>query len=161
VKPVEFPRNLSPAVGWICAGLLLVPLGVALLWSSAWWVGAAMLVPGVPLLAVNAWILIRKPPRLRIGPDGIWFGGGTTVPWAELKSAYLSTVRTNHARLTARALSFDFHDAARVRRMLPLVLRLRGAAGVGDLDLSENDFRAELAGVAAQINVFQADRAAG
>jgi hypothetical protein len=160
MKPVTFPRNLSPAVGWICAGLLLVPLGIALLWSSNPWVGAIMLVPGVPILGVNAWILIAKPPRLRIGPDGIWFGGGKTVPWREIKSAYLSTVRTNHARLTARAVSFDFHDAAKVRRMLPLPLRLRGVGAVGDLDLSENDFRTELAGVIAQITLAQADQQA-
>jgi hypothetical protein len=159
MKPVTFPRNPSPALGWICAGLLLVPLGVALLWSSNPWVGALMLVPGAPILALNAWILLARPPRLRIGPDGIWFGGGRTVPWPELKSAYLSTVR-GPKNLTARAVSFDFHDAAKVRRMLPLPLRLRGVGAVGDLDLSENDFRAELAGVIAQINLAQADRQA-
>lgn len=158
MKPVSFPRNRSPAIGWICAGLLLVPLGTALFWSSAWWVGLIMVVPGVPILAMNTWILIRKPPRLRIGPEGVWFGGGKTVPWSELKSAYLSTVRHPQAKVTARAVSFEFHDAAKVRRMLPLPLRLRGVGAVGDLDLSENDFCAELAGVIAQINLAQADQ---
>ena len=152
----EFARNLSPAIGWICAGLMLTPLGVALLWSSAWWLGLAMALAGLPLLVLNARVLITRPPRLRIDDEGVWFGGGRTVPWREIKSVYLSTVRAR--RLDARALSFEFHDAARARRHLPIALRLRGVAAVGDLDLSANDFRDDVAGVAAQISLAQADR---
>lgn len=160
---VTFERGAS-AIGWLLAGLLVGPMGVALLFSNAPWVGVAMAAFGLPLLAVNAWVLIRRPPRLRLGPDGVWFGGGTPVPWSEIKSVYLATVTTTGTALSrlgpSRALAFEFHDKARSLRRLPWSTRLRSKGAVGDIDLSSADFKVDVVTVMAQISRVQSESAA-
>jgi hypothetical protein len=154
-----FARSYTATPGWIIAGLVLGPPGVVLLFTSAWLAGILMALGGVPLLVGNVWLLVRRPPRLRVDDHGLWFGGGDTVPWSDLKSVYVSTTPSLGGGLgfmltrNNRALSFDFVDARATRRRLPLPLRLRmRGIGIGDLDLSSAEFADDLASVQATIS---------
>ena len=120
---VEIARNLTANVWKLGLGIGLVALAVLLLADDPRsWIGPALFaVPGVPLVVSNVFLLVTRRPWLRATSDGVWFGGGLTIPWREIGAIYEAGVpiqRYGYSVLT-RAIGFAFHRRRTVLRLPP------------------------------------------
>jgi hypothetical protein len=152
---VDVPRSTSTLMGYICLGLLAGPIGVLLLvHGQVWWVSAPLAAIGVPLVIASVWLLISRPPRLRLDGEGIRFGrGGSPVPWHLVERVGTGVINAplRFGGGRHRVLTFTFRDRADALRHVPLLLRVRGRGGIGDLDVAASEFRDDLGTVIGQI----------
>ena len=60
---------------------------------------------GAYKLLANLGMAIARPPALRASSDGVWLGGGPTIPWQDIDVVYPGDDR-NGRRLPSVTLSF-------------------------------------------------------
>jgi hypothetical protein len=144
---LEIPRNITANIWKLVLGAVLVALAVVLALEPApgheaiddpgrWIPSVLFAVSGLPLIASNLRLLVRRPPWLRASSDGLWFGGGPTIPWQEVKAVYEAGVPIKRYGYSVRtsAIGFAFHHKRTVLR-LPSSLWLTTIA-VGDVKIS-------------------------
>jgi hypothetical protein len=119
---LEIPRNIRVNIWKLVLGAVLVALAVLLALFPAApheaiddperWIPSAMFaVFGVPLIVSNVRLLVTRPPWLRATSEGLWFGGGATIPWQEVKAVYEAGVPIERYGYSVRtsAIGFAFH----------------------------------------------------
>jgi hypothetical protein len=111
---------------------------------------------GVPLVASSLRLLIVRPPRLRATAEGLWFGGGSLVPWSEVKAIYQAgfNITMHGTRTKTSAVAIDFRRRRTLLR-LPISLWLGSPFSVGDVDVSPHGSRTTTSVLVAQLDAMR------
>jgi hypothetical protein len=143
---LEIPRNITANIWKLVLGAVLVAGAVGLALDPSrgreagdpgrWFPSVLFAASGLPLIVSNIRILVKRPPWLRASSHGLWFGGGPTIPWQEIKGVYEAGVPIERYgySVRTRAIGFAFHHKRTVLR-LPWSLWLTTIA-VGDVKIS-------------------------
>ncbi|MEO8552767.1 MAG: hypothetical protein ABI678_22470, partial [Kofleriaceae bacterium] len=109
-----------------------------------------------PMLLLGLRELVTRSPRLRADADGVWFGGGATIPWSEIASVYapVVTVRVHGAPARTAAIAFELLSKWTLLRT-PFRYWLASAFSVGDLDISTRDLKERAEVVAAKLDAMR------
>ena len=93
-------------------------------------------VIGALIALLAARHLFALSPRFRATPRGVWFGGGWTIPWSEIKAVY-GAAREPRGGGTVRQvynISFEFHHTATLFKT-PVAGWLLAPLAVGSIDV--------------------------
>jgi len=79
-------------------------------------------VIGALIAALAARHVFALSPRFRGSPEGVWFGGGRTIPWSEVETVYESTTNVRKWGMSSQAycISIQFHRVSPLFRTPPL-----------------------------------------
>ena len=119
---LEIPRNIRANIWKLVLGAVLVAFAVLLalfptpryeaIDNPGRWIPSVLFAAfGVPLIVSNTRILVTRPPWLRATSEGLWFGGGPTIPWQEIHAIYEAGMPINAYGYSGRtsAIGFAFH----------------------------------------------------
>ena len=95
-------------------------------------VAATLGIVGLPALYSTTRNTLRNPPLLRADAAGLWFGGGRTVGWREVKM--IGEGLTNNSG-GGSSVAVHFHQRKTLLR-LPFSRVLGSFGSVGDIDVS-------------------------
>jgi hypothetical protein len=109
----EVPRNIFVNLAKLGVGVMLPVVGIAPVAGcpQLWSIAMPFVIAGVLLVAGNARAVLERPPLLRATGEGLWFGGGSIIPWHEVASIYYPRVRdiTGRPAFQTRELRIAFH----------------------------------------------------
>jgi len=151
-QDVELPRDRIASAGMALLGLLFTTLGMGLFplaIGSDDTIGMrisfgilAVLVGlfGLGMLSVGGRSLFTGAPRFRATSAGVWFGGGSIIPWSEVKQVFEGEVRASFhgVRMREKRVSFVFYRRATLLRA-PITCWFSTPFSAGDIDLSVYD----------------------
>jgi molecular chaperone DnaK len=95
---------------------------------------------GLGMLSVGGRSLFTGAPRFRATSAGVWFGGGSIIPWSEVKQVFEGEVRASFhgVRMREKRVSFVFYRRATLLRA-PITCWFSTPFSAGDIDLSIYD----------------------
>jgi hypothetical protein len=144
---LEIPRNITANIWKLVLGAVLVAAAVLFavfptpryeaIDDPGRWIPTAMFAAfGVPFMVSNVRLLVTRPPWLRATSEGLWFGGGATIPWQDVKAVYEAGVPIERYGYSVRtsAIGFAFHRKRTLFRV-PSSLWLTTIA-LGDVKIS-------------------------
>jgi hypothetical protein len=120
---------------------MLTLLGVVSALRGANLTGASFVIAlGAPALLIGGRRTFAEPLRLRATSDGVWFGGGSVIPWRDIKGIFEArmNVRVDGVRARTSSIAFEFQRRATLLRT-PLTCWLAAPFAVGDVDVSPSD----------------------
>ena len=139
----------------LVAGAMFIALGVLLLakpdLSPAPGVFFASI--GLVLTVGGGRRLLARTPRFRASAIGVWFGGGSIIPWHDVKNVYEVALTTRRFG-TRGAIAFDFHRRGVVFRA-PVACWLASPFGVGDIDISSQGSSEPVAVLASKLEALR------
>jgi len=154
---LEVPRNIFLNLAKLGLGVMLPMLGIAPLAGcpGMWSYAAPFVIAGFVLVAGNARIVLERPPLLRATSEGLWFGGGSILPWREVAAIYYPRVRDlgGNAAFQTRELRIAFH---RRRALLALPwMRWFPAIALGRVAVSLETIRGPTRTIVAQLETMR------
>jgi len=153
---IVLPRRYGLVVGMFLAGVLFVFAGVFELGRVSAGAEVFFFALGAPLVIANGRILIVRSPRLRATEAGLWFGGGATIPWREVKQFYEANTNVRMHGVTTRtiAIAIDF-ERKRTLFRLPMTLWFAAPFSTGDVDVSPAGASGSTAAIVARLETMR------
>ena len=153
---IEFPRKRAVSITAVFLGATLVFVGAVALAKAPLAARVFFYVLGGALVLGGGIRAIARTPRFRASEAGVWFGGGATIPWSDVKAVFEASVSTESA--TTSSIAFEFHRRITLLRT-PLEHWVSAPFAVGDIDISPTAHERTTV-IAAQIDAMRV-RAAG
>jgi hypothetical protein len=139
---IELPRRRTMARGLMACGVLCVLAGAVSLADSSTSIDPAVLFLciGVPLMLGPARAAVGKSPRFRATAEGVWFGGGRVIPWADVDCVFEGTLEVERygRKNTSRSIAIAFRRRRTLLRT-PMANWLAAPLAVGDIDLTPGE----------------------
>src|SRR6185436_1631582 len=95
-------------------------------------------------------------PRFRATPDGVWFGGGSTIPWSEVKAVFESTANVQKWGMSGQthSIAIEFHRVSTIFRT-PVVRWLGVPFAMGRIDVSPAVIGDNVTRIVAQLEAWR------
>jgi hypothetical protein len=140
---IEVPRRRALAALLLCCAVFIELVGLFVLPN-----GRVFAVLGLILVALTLQPTFAKGPRFRATNEGIWFGGGSVIPWSAVKLVY-NAGHAGHGRKviqnygTSTTIGFEFHQSKTLFKT-PIAQWFLAAAAMGEVHLVKPPDRGEL-----------------
>ncbi len=141
---IELPRRSGMIGAMLAIGCFFAFIGLLFLEDPTKPAAASaffLVLAGVIVLP-SVLRLAASSPRFRATEKGAWFGGGTLIPWTEIKAVFESgsTMRLHGQTITAHAIAFEFHQRRTLFRT-PIECWIAAPFALGDVDVATKDWR--------------------
>ena len=113
-------------------------------------------VVGALIAALSVRHVFALSPRFRATPEGVWFGGGWTIPWSEVKAVYESTGDVRKWGMSGQTycISIQFHRVSTIFRM-PVVKWLTAPFAMGSVDVAPDVIGDNVTRIVAQLDAWR------
>jgi len=116
-------------------------------------------VVGALIAALSVRHVFALSPRFRATPEGVWFGGGWTIPWSEVKAVYESTGDVRKWGMSSQTyrISIQFHRVSTIFRT-PAINWLTAPFAMGSVDIAPDVIGDNVTRIVAQLDAWRVAR---
>lgn len=116
-------------------------------------------VVGALISALSVRHVFALSPRFRATPESVWFGGGWTIPWSEVKAVYESTMEVRKWGMSSQmyCISIEFHRVSTIFRT-PVINWLTAPFAMGSVDVAPDVIGDNVTRIVAQLEAWRVVR---
>jgi hypothetical protein len=113
-------------------------------------------VIGALVAALSVRHVFALSPRFRATPEGVWFGGGWTIPWSKVKAVYESTGKVQKWGMSSQvySISIEFHRVSTIFRT-PVTTWLQAPFAMGSVDVPPEVMGDNVSRIVAQLDAWR------
>ena len=137
VSDIELPRRSGWIGGFLIVGLVFMLLGAISFEDKPLAMAAFFLGLGGLITLMCVRLFAGGNVRFRANTNGLWFGGGSTIPWSDIDSIFevQTDVRVGAAPVKVVSVAILFHRWPTVLRT-PVITWFSAPFSVGHIDLA-------------------------